>query len=752
MSLGSGEVFGRDAGQLKVFIGAAPGVGKTFTMLREAVSLRERGVDVVIGYTDSHGRLETEEQMDGLEVVPARVIHYHNRTFEEVNVEAIIQRNPDVVVIDELAHSNAPGSTFPKRFMDVEYLLDYGISVLTAVNIQHIEGIHEEAEEITGIRVRETIPYEFLKRADEVSVIDVTPETLRQRLRDGSIYPSDKVEQALQNFFRKSNLAGLRELALRAVAEDVDDRLERSYSRRKIRGPVGVREVILVCVSHYPRAVKLIRRGQRMALRLRAELYVLFIIPSNFQDLSEKDRQTFYRLKELANDCDAEFITESRDDRKVGQVILETAERVNATQVVLGQPAPNQKWRHVLRESPLRFLLRNLRYTDLRIVGWRDLPQFSIKPSPTQFQGARMGNRKLTGRLTIYVGSAPGVGKTYKMLQDANDWKKRGWDVVVGLIDTHGREETAEQIKDLEVIPMKTVVFEGRTYQELDVDAIVRRRPWTVLIDELAHTNVPGSMREKRYQDIEYILAQGIHVVTAVNIQHLESLHDKVEHITGVKVRERIPDWFVKVAREIKLIDITPEELQQRLEEGKIYSQEKVEYALENFFQTAHLAALRELALLEVADDVDRRNEKAHAGKSEEAQRDKILVCVNRRPHSEKLIRRGWRLADRLDAELWVLVVLTNDDGSSRNEGDLKRIESLSQQFEAHFITKQASVKNVGQTIVKTAEELGVSQLVAGQPMPPHNLMGRIKPNPLDDVLAHAEFVDLHIVAYERDG
>ncbi len=751
MTSNTGEVFGTNPGQLKIFIGAAPGVGKTYTMLREAVSLKERGIDVVIGYVDVRDRPETAAQIDGLEILPRKTIHFHHRVFEEVNIEAITERSPDVVVIDELAHSNAPGSMFPKRYMDVEYLLDQGISVLTTVNVQHIEGIHDEAEEITGIPVRELIPESLIKRADEVSVIDVTPETLRQRLRDGSIYPADRVDQALQNFFRKSNLSGLRELALRMVAEDVDERLERSYSRRRIPGPVGAKEVIMVCVSHYPRAVKLIGRGERMAMRMKADLYVLFISRGGEEPLSEKERANLDKLKALADECEGEFILEPRNDRKTGAVIADVAARYNVTQIVIGQPAPDRKW-ELWRENPVRYLLRNLRYTDLRIVGWRDAPDTMFKlPKSSDAQSDGNQNPRLRGRLTIYVGAAPGVGKTYKMLQDARDWRKRGWDVVIGLIETHGRAETAAQIGDLEVIPKKQIQLEGRVYEEMDVDAILRREPTMVLVDELAHTNVPGSVREKRYQDIQYLLEQGINVVTAVNVQHLESLHDKVEHITGVKVRERVPDWFMKLAREIKLIDVTPETLQQRLVEGRIYTRDKIERALDNFFQTANLAALRELALLEVADDVDQRIDRArHTGRNS-YDVERILVCVNHRPHSEKLIRRGWRIADRLHAELWVLVVSIDEVMRPQDERDFAKIKHLSEQFDAHFLSRPAVNHNVGLTIVQTSTELEVSQLVAGRPLTQRGVLSRLKTNPLDYVLEHAEFVDLHIVAHERD-
>ncbi|MCL6453874.1 MAG: histidine kinase [Alicyclobacillus sp.] len=754
MAAGDGEAFGSEPGQLKVFIGAAPGVGKTYTMLREALSLKERGIDVVIGYVDVHDRPETAAQVDGLEVLPRKLVHYQHRTFEEVDLDAIVARHPDVVLIDELAHSNAPGSVFPKRYMDVEYLLDQGISVLTTVNVQHIEGIHEEAQEITGIPVRELIPEALIRRADEVSVVDVTPETLRQRLRDGSIYPPDKIDHALANFFRKSNLSGLRELALRVVAEDVDDRLERSYSRRKIPGPVGAKEVIMVCVSsYYSRAVRLIRRGHRMALRMKADLYVLSIPNSAETMLAEKDKALLNSLQELALEYEAEWVVEPRNDRPIGAVIADVAQRLNVTQIVIGQPASNKKWA-IWRDNPVGYLLRHLRYTDLRIVGWRDPPGTAESfDKPHTYLSDSNVSQRLKGRLTIYVGAAPGVGKTYKMLQDAKDWRKRGWDVVIGLIETHGRQETADQIGDLEIVPKKRVEVAGRVYEEMDIDAIVRRRPAIVLIDELAHTNVPGSAHEKRYQDILYLLERGINVVTAVNVQHLESLHDKVEHITRVKVRERVPDWFMKLAREIKLIDVTPETLQQRLVEGRIYAREKVKQALDNFFQTANLSALRELALLEVADDVDQRNLRARAAQAREALTEfgRILVCVNYRPHSEKLIRRGWRIADRLNVELWVLVVLTDEHLSPEDERDLARIQNLAEQFDAHFLMKPAVNHDLGLTIVQTARELQVAQLVVGQPIYAKGLLQRMKSNPIDYVLARGEFVDLHVVAYERD-
>jgi two-component system sensor histidine kinase KdpD len=364
--------------------------------------------------------------------------------------------------------------------------------------------------------------------------------------------------------------------------------------------------------------------------------------------------------------------------------------------------------------------------------------------------GGREGPRQ-RGRLTIYVGAAAGVGKTYRMLQDAHDLVARGVDVVVGLVETHGRRDTAAELGSLQVLPLTEIEYHGRLYPELDVGRILRRRPAVVLIDELAHSNVPGSAREKRYQDILHILSQGIDVMTAVNIQHLESLQDTVEHITGIRVKERVPDSFMDRADEIKLIDASTETLQERLQEGKIYSADKVDWALSHFFSAANLAALREVALLEVANDEDQRRDRA-LGSSARGHRESILVCVDyRRRHAEKLIRRGWRIADRLHAELHVLSVVP-EEIPEEHEAGVRRVEELARQFGAQLIRRPLPSGGVGPAIVETAREIGISQLVIGQPREPKKgWLGRLEPTPVDYVLAHADFMDLHVVSTSNE-
>lgn len=261
---------------LRVYIGAAPGVGKTCAMLREAHALLARGEDVVVGLVETYGRVDTEAQVGTIEIVPRRTFEYRGATLSEMDIDAILARAPQFCVVDELAHSNAPGSRHAKRYEDVMELLERGISVLTAVNIQHLETLNDAVARVTGVRVRETVPDTFLDRADEVVNIDTTVDELRQRLREGKIYAPGKVEQALTNFFRKGNLSALRELALRAVADEVGDKAA-SYREREGLDPAVLPERVMVCMSSNAMAPRVLRTGARIAGKFGARWYAVYV-------------------------------------------------------------------------------------------------------------------------------------------------------------------------------------------------------------------------------------------------------------------------------------------------------------------------------------------------------------------------------------------------------------------------------------------------------------------------------------------
>ncbi len=360
------------------------------------------------------------------------------------------------------------------------------------------------------------------------------------------------------------------------------------------------------------------------------------------------------------------------------------------------------------------------------------------------------------GKLKLYIGSAPGVGKTYRMLLEAHELKNEGIDVVVGFIETHNRQDTINLFTDLEVIPLKDIIYKGRTFKELNVEEIIKRNPDVVIIDELAHTNVPGSQNKKRYSDVEDILETGINVISAVNIQHFESLHDIVQQITGVHVRERIPDSILNSAHEVILVDVTPEILQKRLKEGKIYSANKIDQALQNFFSKSNLSALRELSLREVANDVDEKAEKENEKNGLEnpptGTCEKILVCVQNDQNAEKLIRRGWRIASRLKADLYILhgTYKKMDEMDSEEGKKIEQWNQLAIQFNAHFIIKELTNKKIAKVITEVTQQNHITQIILGQSAK-SRFEELTKGSIVNDIMRLTSGIDIHIVANSKD-
>jgi two-component system sensor histidine kinase KdpD len=345
----------QERSRLRIYIGAAPGVGKTYEMLQEAHALRARGLDAVVGYVETYGRRETEAQIKDLEIVPRRRIEYRGVTMEEMDVDAIVRRKPQVCVVDELAHTNVPGSRHPKRYLDVLELLDAGIHVMTAVNIQHLETLNDAVAKATGVRVRETVPDTFLDRADEVINVDVTVEELRTRLREGKIYRPEKVEQALTNFFRKGNLSTLRELALRAVADEVGEKAA-SYRTREGLTPALIPERVMVCMSSNALAPRVIRTGARIAGRLGSKWYAVYVeIPRERSDrIKPHDAEALAQNIRLAENLGATVVRVKADRPSDGLIAF--ARREGVTHVIFGQSA-RTRWELLWRGSTLdRFL------------------------------------------------------------------------------------------------------------------------------------------------------------------------------------------------------------------------------------------------------------------------------------------------------------------------------------------------------------------------------------------------------------
>ncbi len=369
-------------GRLRIYLAAAAGAGKTYAMLQEGHRREARGAYVVVGYVETHSRSLTEAQIGDLPIVPRKKLPYRGVTLQEMDTDAILALHPKVALVDELAHTNAPGSKYEKRYQDVEELLAAGIHVVTTLNIQHLESVNDLVASITGVRVHETLPDRILDEADEVELIDISPYALRQRMRHGNIYPSDRIESALHNFFREGNLTALRELALRRVAEKTQEQLEHYMTEHGISTIWPASEHVLVGFDGRPHMRQVLRDAWRLAHGLHADLLAVNIQPEGMRDWTGRlvnllrygrdagqQRAAMHRRleehKRLAEDLGAEVLLLKSDD--IARTLVEVARKRQVTQIVLGQPA-RRRWEEILRGSITNRLLRLGAEMDIHLV------------------------------------------------------------------------------------------------------------------------------------------------------------------------------------------------------------------------------------------------------------------------------------------------------------------------------------------------------------------------------------------------
>jgi two-component system, OmpR family, sensor histidine kinase KdpD len=350
---------GPGRGRLKVFLGAAAGVGKTYAMLGEARDLKAAGVDVVIGYLESHLRRATEDRAAGLEAAPRRVVRVGGRPFTEMDLDWVLDRKPQLCLVDELAHTNHPGGRHAKRWQDVEELLDAGIDVFTTVNIQHLESLNDKIFELTGVRVRETFPDRLLRQADSVVLNDLPPEALRERIAQGRVYATEKIPTALANFFRTENLTALRALALREVAEQEEASQPGGDGLRR----PAVAERVLVCIDGRPNSEGLVRRAARMARRAGGRLYLLHV-ESDAEPLGREAAGTVERAVALAASLGATVL---RREGQVAPTVVAVATETGVTQIVLGE-SHRPRWKEVVGQSIIAYVLRETDGIDILIV------------------------------------------------------------------------------------------------------------------------------------------------------------------------------------------------------------------------------------------------------------------------------------------------------------------------------------------------------------------------------------------------
>jgi two-component system sensor histidine kinase KdpD len=361
-------------GRYKIYLGMAAGVGKTYRMLQEAQAEAEAGRDVVIGYLEAHGRAETTAQAEGLETLPRRRVPYRDTTIEEMDLPAILRREPELCLIDELAHTNPPGVEHPKRCEDIRDVLTAGIDVYSTINVQHLESLNDQVAELTGIRVRETVSDAILGSADDVVLIDITPESLVERLQAGKVYPGERVQSALQNFFKIENLSALREVALRQVAEEIESKRvpsDRTSGARADRlvdtyGPQAIGERLLALVTPKPSSQRIVRRAWRSAQRLGAELDLLWVAD---HEATDEEQEQVEALRRLASVLGAHLLVERGDD--VASVTQRVANERGTTYVLMGPPKPRSALRRLTTPALQFRLLGMLPGVDIRIVADR---------------------------------------------------------------------------------------------------------------------------------------------------------------------------------------------------------------------------------------------------------------------------------------------------------------------------------------------------------------------------------------------
>jgi two-component system, OmpR family, sensor histidine kinase KdpD len=625
--------------RLVVYIAAAAGAGKTRRLLSDARRLQATGKRVAIGWIETKDRPDLERLAEGLPRIPPRQARVGAQNYAEFDLEAAIAAKPDVIILDELAHDNLGESRNGKRWQDALSLREAGISVLSAFNIAHLETVSATAEALLGYPIREIVPLSFLKSADEVIALDASPELLRRRLRDGKIVHPDDISRAEISAFKEGTLVMLRELLLRTI----DD----------LTLPIVSAASASAAIALIPADIDPHMFLQRTAPIAAAFDLALEILP--------------------APDADVHLLAREAADHNAEVLAAQPLDRIDFSHLRASMLAmPNGKIARRLVNLPVE---RDIAIVDAT-QSFLEHTTFTTPLSATLGDRLRVGY----GKLTVYLGAAAGAGKTYAMLDRGQQLLADGVDVVIGLVETHKRPETEAMIDNIPIVPRKTVEIDGVAYSEMDRDAILARKPRVVLVDELAHTNAPGSLAPKRYLDVVAFLRAGIDVLTTLNVQHLEALSEVVYRMTGTVVRETLPDGILPLADEVILVDVTPETLRERLRAGKIYPRDRVETALSNFFRIENLASLRELAIREALRAETRERLSAPLGR--------LLISIVARPEDMLLVRKAGRLAARLEVDFSIAHI-----AEARDKVDPQRLaefERAARLINAEWIDQRA--------------------------------------------------------------
>jgi two-component system sensor histidine kinase KdpD len=682
---------GARRGSLKIYLGYASHTGKTWRLLHEARRRKARGQDVVVGWLREKDQPALADLLSGLEVIPARQ--------GEMDLEAILKRAPQVCIIDQLAHTNPPGSRHAERWQDVEELLAAGISVVTAVNIQYLQGLQPSIRELLGQAPAETVPDELVRGADEVALVDASPESVLSRPTPPGQAPMTEKE-----------LLALRELALLYAAGAMEEDVQEYRQEHHIEEVWETQERILVCLTARSRAPLLIERAYEAATRWKGELWAVYVTPDpEWSNLTPQDAAGVRSFLDMARERGARV--EIVEDPDPARGILSCARQHDITQIFLGHAAA-YPFRGALSRTVAGRILHEAEGIDVHVVA--DEGAGPRPPSSASGSGPRLPlalaqllsgapRPETRGHQRIYLGYAPGVGKTFQMLLDGQYLRESGQDVVVGFCEPHGRQDVLELLRAHEVIPPL-----DREPPEMDLEAILRRRPQICLVDELAR---PG-----RAKKVEALLQAGIHVFTTLDVTEVESLKDCVERITGVPVRDTVPDWVLEEADEVVLVDTATRALLNRVRRGAVFPGTEVPEELRTLFTEGSLNALRELAMRLTADRVEDELDELEKPSGRARPAEGVMVCLHERPSAAYLVRRGRRLAERKDAPCYAVYVAPDEDWTGVDPADRAAIEAhLDLARSLHVETHVLYGSDVARTLVDFAIRHAVTEVFMGR-------------------------------------
>jgi K+-sensing histidine kinase KdpD len=695
-------------------------------MLREAHELVAHGHDLAVAYVETYGRPRTVEMLPGLEVLPRASVEYRGTVLEEMDLEAVLARRPEIALVDELAHTNAPGLRHEKRWQDVEELRDAGIDVISTLNVQHLESVKDLVEKVTGIPVRETLPDRVLDGADVIQFIDIAPEALRKRMRHGNVYRREKVDTALDNFFRPRNLAALRQIGLRLVADSM------ASSREVVRSP----EDVLVAVSGSGFSEELMRRGARLARR-RGGSCTVVTVQSGPGAIAETEH-----LRELAVQLGCSFAV--LGGREVTGAVIQAARDVGAEHVVIGE-VTNEEGAARLRPTIVDRILDALPDSDVHVIalvghlverqrgtaGLADQP----RPDPMTLLRKVSSDNRRRAMLRGYLGYARGCGTTTAMLDEARRRAGRGTDVVVAAYRVHGDPQQA--LAGLDVLGG----LRGATRQRaLDLEAVLARNPEVVCIDDLTGLDNQG---RPRLEAVPLLLAAGITVLVTVHLLSLRSAAVAVSRLLDGRPKgPLVEDEFLDMMDELEVVDVPPQELLERIAENGILTPAEQATARQHELRLPVLTMLRETALRLCANHVDRQfvqDLRESDGSTHTEVRGRIVLCLPVQPGLEERIRATAMYAHRQDATFTVVSV-RRPGLSEAEKSVLGGYAAFTHQLHGEFVRLEG--RSVARTLARFIQQSLATEVILG-----HRRRSRWRPwDTTSELIRLLEGVDIHIL------